>query len=63
MADAQNPTTYKFVDGNGDDAHADALNLEAQNGFRAILMEFDPDAPSPVANVSTRRLVVLMQKP
>ena len=47
---------YVFVIGNGDDAHAEAINKRARDRYRAVMMLVDPDAFAP------QRVRVLMER-
>jgi hypothetical protein len=51
------PTLYRFVNGNGDDAHAAALTDAAKDGWTVIDMLFDPDGLG-----DNKRVVVLLRK-
>ena len=51
------PTLYRFVNGNGDDIHATALNEAAKDGWTVVHVLFDPDGRG-----DNKRVVVLLRK-
>ena len=54
---SMNPPRYVFVKGRGDQTHAYDLNDKAANGYRAILMVFDP-----IGQSNNVQVVVLMER-
>ena len=50
------PPRYKFVVGRGDASHAASINEEANQGYKATLMTYDP-----VGYSNNRQVVVLME--
>jgi hypothetical protein len=52
------PTQYRFISGNGDDAHAVKLNEASKDGWTVVQMLYDPDGLG-----NNQRVITLLRKP